>query len=196
MLEKTQEEERNVREKVEQRLKDLEKSHLRLIQELETRSQEAHQWEMKSMDLEKRMNEFAETAQNQEKILQANYRQLEMREKELENARRQLRDINAQMEQRDAIQRRTRLAGELTEKETRLKGLVHDQEKIEAEIREKEEVIRKILSEQEKVEKDIIESKQAQRHLSEILKRTNPKSKLPGSTESASSEENLPETND
>ena len=103
--------------------------------------------------------------------MQVNIKHLEVRERELEFARRQLRDMTAQMEQRESIQKKTQLVNQLVEKEGRLKNLVKEQERMETEIREREEAMRRILTEQEAIEKEIIEGKQAQRHLLEQSKK-------------------------
>lgn len=165
------EEQKGLRGLAEERQKEVEASQLRLIRELESRSQEIRQIEFNTRELERKYQELQESTTQREKMLEANLKHLEMRERELESARRQLREINQQTEQREALQRRTHLAGQLVEKEVRLKTLVKEQEKIESEIREREESMRKILAEQEQTEKDIIESKQAQRHLLEQNKK-------------------------
>jgi phosphotransferase system IIB component len=122
-------------------------------------------------------------------MLQVNLKHLETRERELDGARRQIRDLNFQLEQRDLVQKRTQLVNILTEKETRLKILVKDQEKVESEIREREDAMRKILSEQEKVEKELVEGKQAQRHYQELAKKDKtPRGKLNKSEEGLGSQ--------
>ena len=162
--------ERALRRKGEERQKDVEASQLRLIQELETKSQESRELEIRMRQLEKSFQELREGYANQEKLFEVNRRHLEVRERELESARRQLREVNVQAEQREVLQKRSQLANQLAEQEARLKILVKDQEKMEAEIREREEIMKKILSEQEIVEKEIMENKQTQRHLSEQAK--------------------------
>ncbi len=165
------EEEKNTREKNEGRYKDFEKSRMRMIHQIEEKEKLALEWEMKYSDLEKQILELKETCQNQDKILQNHFRQLEARERELEMARRQVREAHAQNEQRDAVQKRAQVAAQLVEKENLLKKLVKDQEKIETEIREREESMRAILVQQEAVEKEVVEAKQTQRHLLELTKR-------------------------
>jgi thiol-disulfide isomerase/thioredoxin len=171
LLEKKLEEEKSFREKIEGRQKDFEKSHIRLIQDVEEKAKQVRDWELKCLELDKQFAELKEAYQNQEKVLQNNFRHLETRERELEMARRQLREVNSQIEQREAAQKRNILSTQLVEKEAFLKKLVRDQEKIENEIKEREENIRAILSQQESVEKEIVEAKQTQRHLAEIAKR-------------------------
>lgn len=164
-------------EELNEKNRTLEKNQIRLIQELETRSQKVQEVETRSADLEKAFRELHQSHESLEKMLQVNLKHLESREKELESARRQIRELHAQIEQREAVQRRTQLANILTEKEAALKNLVREQERVEAEIREREESMRKILAEQEKVEKEIIEGKQAQRHYLEQSKKDKEKDK-------------------
>lgn len=161
------EEEKILREKMEVRQKDMEKSQLRLIHEIEEKSKIFRDWEIKGRDWDKQMVELKEAYQNQEKILQSNFRQLETRECELEAARRQLRDVTAQWEEREAEQKKALLASRLVEKEALLKELVQSQEKMESEIKERGEAIRDLLSRQEAVEKEIMEARQTQRHMAE-----------------------------
>ncbi|MDD5218497.1 MAG: hypothetical protein PHS88_10400, partial [Candidatus Omnitrophica bacterium] len=149
-------------ESMAEKVTTLEKSQMRLIEEIENRSQEAKQWEVKSLEFEKTFRELQASHESLEKMLQVNLANLDHREKELESARRQLKEMKQQAEQRDAMEKRGQLANQLVMKEGRLKDLISEQGRIEREIREREEVIRKILTEQELVEKDIIEGKQAQ----------------------------------
>lgn len=163
-------EEKTIRIKSDERQKNIEASQLRLIQELEVKTQESRELELKTLQFEQGLQELREAYTNQEKLFEANRRHLETRERELESARRQLRDVNLQMEQREVSLKRNQLASQLAESEARLKILVRDQEMVEAEIREREEKMKNILSQQEAVEKDIIENKQTQRHLHEQAK--------------------------
>lgn len=171
LLEKKFEEERDLREKIEMRQKDSEKSQLRLIQEMEEKGRLVREWEMKCLDRDKQYAEMKETYHNQERILESNFRQLESRERELESVRRQLHEVSAQLEEREAIQKQALLSNQLVEKESVLKQLVREQQKMELEIKEREESIRNLLSQQEAVEKDIIEAKQTQRHWSVKINR-------------------------
>lgn len=170
-LKRSRDEESALKQQFQQQQAELMRRCDQLAAEIESRGAEIKRWQLKSAETEKQFQEIQEAYQNQDQIFQANLKQLEYREKELENARKQLREINYQLEQRESNQRRTRIAAELTEKESMLKRLVADQEKIEIEIREREESIRRIIADQEKVEKEIMEGKQAQRHLAELAKR-------------------------
>ena len=163
--------EKNFREKAERQAAELEQAHARFERELESVSGDLRRWESRAADLEKEIAEIRALYENQEKAAQNKAQLLQARERELEAARRQLRDVHQHWEQREAVQRRTQIAGQLAEKENFLKNMVQDQEKIEREIREREEFMRKILAEQEMLEKEIIEAKQAQRHLTEQSKR-------------------------
>jgi chromosome segregation ATPase len=171
VLKKLLSDERSAREQAEARQRDLEKSQIRILGDLEAKAQEAKDWLQRCGEAEKALADLRQTCEDQQGVLEKNARELESRQKELEIVRRQLRDINFQIEQRESAQRRTQLANQLTEKEEFLKNLVEQQSKIEAEIRDREDSIRQILSRQEKIEKEIVECKQARRHLMEQTKK-------------------------
>lgn len=90
--------------------------------------------------------------------------ELEIRTRELDSAKRELREAASELARREALQKKSQLAGRLAEKEALLKALVKEQERVEGEIREREEAIRSILAEQEKVEREMMEARQAERH--------------------------------
>ena len=144
---------------------------MRLMRELELQTQEAKRWEQKSFDSEKEIRRLRESFEDQLKSWQLRLAQLEAREHDLEKARKQIRQLHSELEQRDFIQKKEQLHEQLVAKESRLKQLVKQQEKIESEIRDREEEMRKLFSEQETMERDVIEIKQSQRHLAEKLKR-------------------------
>ncbi len=154
-----------------EKVRTLEASQARLIDEIESRSGEAENWEEKSREFESTIRELQDSHEKLEKMLRVNLKQLENREKELELSRRQLRELQTYREQQEVIQKRNQLASELAEKESKLKLLVDEQGRIETEIREREERIGRILAEQEKVEKEILDGKQANRHYLEQLKK-------------------------
>jgi chromosome segregation ATPase len=89
---------------------------------------------------------------------------------DLENARKQIRQLHTELDQRETVQKKAQFHEQLVTKEARLKQVVKQQEKIEFEIREREEDMRKLLAEQETIEREVIEAKQAQRHLAEKTK--------------------------
>lgn len=168
LLEKDRAEEKARFEKI---FRDLETGQLKLMADIDAKSEDARQWEHRAMELEKQALELRLRCESHEKNLQSYAGLLESREKELDSARKQLREINLHLEQKETVQRRVQLANQLVEKESLLKKLVVDQERSEAEIREKEDALRKILAEQEVIEKEIMEAKQAQRHLAEQAKK-------------------------
>ncbi|MBI3313118.1 MAG: hypothetical protein HYZ83_02650 [Candidatus Omnitrophica bacterium] len=179
-------EEKSQRLKIEEHLKDLEKKISRWTQDLELKNREARQWELRALDLEKELNESRHAYQEQERLFEGKNKLFESKERELESLRRQVREVNHQIEQREAVQKRMQLMSQLADKESRLKKLVTDQEKIEAEIRGREESMRAILMEQESLEKEIIEAKQTERHLMEQINKKDKPSKfriLNGKTE-------------
>lgn len=158
-------------ETMQEKVKTLEKNQLRLIRELDGRTDEVRQWEVKARDLEDPLKELKNSHENLEKMLEINMKHLESREKELETVRRQLRDLQANREQQAMIEKKVHLSTQLAEKESALKRLVAEQEKVESEIREREERISRILAEQESFEKEIMEGKQASRHYLEQIKK-------------------------
>lgn len=149
-------------------------SEIRLMRELELQTQEARRWEQKASDFEKEIRQLRESFEDQLKSWQLRLAQLEAREHDLEKARKQIRQLHTELEQREFLQKKGQVHEQLVSKEARLKQLVKQQEKIEAEIREREDEMRKLLNEQETTEREIIEAKQTQRHLAEKLKRENP----------------------
>ncbi|HXV27384.1 MAG TPA: hypothetical protein VD913_00315 [bacterium] len=173
-LEEAQHEAQSLKTREEEfkgKIQAFEKNQLQLIQELEERTKKLRQGEVKILEMEKALQELTDSSQNLEKMFQANLKQLEGKERDLELSRKQIRELNLQLEQRELIFKRTQLTNQLIEKENQLKGLVEEQERIEFEIRDREETLRKVLSEQENVEKEIIEGKQAQRHYLEQAKK-------------------------
>lgn len=189
-MEKELSTEKSLRLAYEARQLDLEKTNSQLQQELDFKTLSVRQWELKLLDAEKQSQEFKSLQENQVRTLQQQTRLLEIREKELENARREILEIQAQRELQESVQRKTQLANSLLEKESLLKKLVNDQEKMETEIREREESIRSLLSQQELVEKEIIEAKQAQRHLADLAFRDAKSRKFGVNTPEESSAEN------
>lgn len=171
--------EKTLREALEIRQRELEKHHARLSQEMEEKNRSIKDWEVKFLETERQLTQLREAYEGQEKALQHQLKQVELRDRDLDAARRQVRDLNSQIEHRETIQKRTALANQLVEKEAALKKLVQDQHAIETEIRSREEAMRAILSQQESVEKEIIEAKQTQRHLAELAKREQ-KGRRPG----------------
>ena len=161
---------------LEEGKKIVQSSETRLVQELELVTQHAKKWEQKSSELEKEIRRARETFEDQQKTWQLRLAQLEARELDLENARKQIRQLHAELDQRETVQKKDQLHEQLLTKETRLKAVVKQQEKIESEIRDREEEMRKLLAEQETIEREVIEAKQAQRHLVEKVKREIPDS--------------------
>jgi len=149
-------------------------SETRLIQELELQTQQAKRWEQRSSDFEKEIRQMRASFEDQQKSWQVRLAQLEAREMDLENARKQIRQLHAELDQRETVQKKAQLHEQLTTKEARLKQVVKQQEKIESEIRDREEDMRKLLAEQETIEREVIEAKQAQRHLAEKVKSDSP----------------------
>ncbi len=142
-------------------------SETRLIQELELQTQQAKRWEQRASEFEKEIRQMRAAFEDQQKSWQVRLAQLEAREMDLENARKQIRQLHTELDQRETVQKKAQLHEQLLSKEMRLKQVVKQQEKIETEIRDREEEMRKLLAEQEAIEREVIETKQAQRHLAE-----------------------------
>lgn len=160
-------------EETTEKLETLEKSQMRFVDEVEARSKEAKEWELKSSAVEKNLHDLQQSHSSMEKMLQVNMKHLESREAELESTRRQLRTFTMQMEQRENAVKRAQVSDEITEREKRLHRLVTQQQSLESEIRERETMLSEILEEQESVEGQILERKQSQRHFLEQTKKEN-----------------------
>ncbi len=158
---------------LEEGKKIVQSSEARLLKEIELQTQQVKRWEQKSSEFEKEVRRLRESLEDQQKAWQVRLAQLEAREMDLENARKQIRQLHGELDQREAVQKKNQLQEQLMAKEGRLKQVVKQQEKIESEIREREEEMRKLLAEQEVIEREAIEAKQAQRHLAEKAKHEN-----------------------
>jgi chromosome segregation ATPase len=161
---------------LEEGKKIVQSSENRLIQELELQTQQAKRWEQKASEFEKEIRQMRGSFEDQQKTWQVRLAQLEAREMDLENARKQIRRLHVELDQRETVQKKIQLHEQLAAKESRLKQVVKQQEKIESEIRDREEDMRKLLAEQETIEREVIEAKQAQRHLAEKTKHETPAS--------------------
>ena len=170
---------------LEEGKKIVQSSETRLIQELELQAQQARRWEQKSSELEKEIRRLRGSFEDQQKSWQLRLAQLEAREHDLENARKQIRELHTELDQREVVQKKNQVHEQLAAKETRLKQVVRQQEKIESEIRDREEEMRKLLAEQETIEHEMIEAKQAQRHLAEKMKHESPVTEHPKSASPA-----------
>ncbi len=140
----------------------------RAFQEQTLRAESA---EARVLELGKKAAELEEAGLILERSFEDKTKQLEARDREIDGLRRQIRDLNFQMEQRETMLKRNQIMSQMAEKEDRLKRLVEDQTRVETEIRQREELMRQILTHQETLEKEIVESKQAQRHLLEQVKK-------------------------
>jgi chromosome segregation ATPase len=159
---------------LEEGKKIVQSSETRLIQELELQIQQAKRWEQRASEFEKEIRKMRGSFEDQQKSWQVRLAQLEAREMDLENARKQIRQLHTELEQRETVQKKAQFHEQLVAKEARLKQVVKQQEKIESEIRDREEDMRKLLAEQETIEREVIEAKQSQRHWAEKMKREGP----------------------
>ncbi|MFA5159400.1 MAG: hypothetical protein WC484_02725 [Candidatus Omnitrophota bacterium] len=155
---------------LEEGKKIVQSSETRLIQELELQVQQAKRWEQRSSEFEKEIRQLRRSFEDQQKSWQVRLAQLEAREMDLDNARKQIRQLHAEMDQHETVQKKAQLHEQLVAKEVRLKQVVKQQEKIESEIRDREEDMRKLLAEQETIEREVIEAKQIQRLSIEKIK--------------------------
>ena len=78
----------------------------RLIGELELQTAQARRWEQKASELEKDVRKLRESFEDQMKSWQIRLAQLEAREHELETARKQIRQLHAELEQREMSQKK------------------------------------------------------------------------------------------
>lgn len=168
------EEERKRRELSEEARRTASESADRMRLDLETQQAEAEKWRIKFQELEesqKRLEEefsqFTVEQNNELRRLKENNHDLSM---QLESAQRQARDLLFRVEQQDLIEKRTRLANELSAKEARLRELALDNEKLRQEIQDRELRVQTVAGEQANLEREILETKQAQRYLLEQSK--------------------------
>ncbi len=159
---------------LEEGKKIVQSSETRLTQELELQIQQTRRWEQRSSEFEKEIRQLKGSFEDQQKSWQVRLAELEAREMDLENARKQIRQLHTELDQRETVQKKAQLHEQLISKEARLKHVVKQQEKIESEIRDREEDMRKLLAEQETIEREVIEAKQSQRHLAEKMKHEGP----------------------
>ena len=156
---------------IEEGKKIVQLSETRLTQELDVQTQHAKRWEQKTSEFEKELRRLRGSYEDQQKAWQTRVAQLEAREMDLENARKQIRELRDELDKREVVQKKAQLHEQLAARDVRLKHVVKLQEKIESEIREREDEMRKLLQEQETIEREVIEAKQIQRHLAEKTKR-------------------------
>ncbi len=150
--------------------KQAEESEIRIRQEMERQTLAFKNQEIQAHQMQTELGRFKSALENQEKTWNSRLQEVEVRERELESARRQIKELQTQMEHRELIQRKVFVAEQISAKELRLKSLVKKQENLENEARERETDLKKLLEEQEAVEKGLIEDRQAQKHLLEKLK--------------------------
>jgi len=150
---------------------DFDHKTTRLTSEIQDALRAAGDWKTKAEAFEREIQDMKQVRVGQDSLMADKNRQLEDRDRELEVLRRQVRELNVRLEQRDALHKREQLNEQLSQKEERLKSLVGEQSSLEAEMRQREEKMRGILNEQEKIEKEIVEARQAQRHYLEQARR-------------------------
>lgn len=159
-LESLYEGERKRREEVEENVRQSSEQAERARRDLEIQVTETERWRKKWEELsrlsEERTNEIQE-------LREAN-RSLEM---QLESAQRQARELLFRVEEQQLIEKRVRLANELTAKEARHRELVIEGEGIRQEIQDRELHAQTLAGDLAKLEREILEVKQAQRYLLE-----------------------------
>ena len=174
--------EKKRREQLEESVRQTAEMTDRIRRDLEIQAAETQRWREKFEELEENQKhlekEFAQLSQEREKEvreLQGANRGLET---QLESAQRQARDLLQRVEEQQTIERRMRLANELSVKEARIRELVLENERIRQEIQDRELHAQTLTSEQTDLEREILEIKQAQRHLLEQSKMKEKGSKL------------------
>lgn len=180
------EEERKRRSEAEEATRKATELVERTRRETESQAQEAERWKKKFQELdesqerlEQEFSQFSEEQNTELKRLQEANHELEAR---LENAQRQTRDLMFQIEQQDLIEKRSRLAHEVTEKESRLRELAKEIERLRQEIKDREVQAETLGTQQADLEREVLEVKQAQRHLLEQSKLKEKGGKLKRST--------------
>ena len=156
-----------LKEEVDQSQSDIDDQLRAQRAELEEWKRKAGDWSAGYAKVIKE-NEFLRAHQAEElESLRARNRELG---EQLEQVQRQNREFGGQLEQQKLIQKRTRAAHDLSEKEIRLKELVQKQQALEQEIRSREDDMKNVLQSQEEVEREIVKLKQTQKYMMEQSK--------------------------
>lgn len=153
---------------------EVDRAHCDVDERLREQSAELEEWKRKAGDWSAgyskviKENEFLRAHQTEElETLRVRNRELG---EQLEQVQRQNREFVQQLEQQKLIQKRTRAAHDLSEKEVRLKELVQKQQSLEQEIRSREDDMKNILRAQEEAEREIVKLKQTQKYMLEQTK--------------------------
>ena len=153
---------------------DLEQVRAELTGRFESQMSELEEWKRKAADWSSNYskviqeNEFLRAQQSEElDSLRVRNRELA---NQLEQAQKQIRGFSSQVEQQELIQKRMKVAGELTEHEAKLKTLVQNQRALEKELSRTEEELKNALAEQDIIEREVVKAKQVQKYLMEQSK--------------------------
>lgn len=185
-LESLYEEERKRREKAEESWRQASGIADSTSRDLESQMKETDRWRKRVQELEeghRRLEEeLAQAATEHDTTLRKLREENQQIALQLDSAQRQVREYFQQMEQQELIEKRTRLANELAEKEARLREFTLESDRLRQEIQDRELQAQALASERGDLEREILEVKQAQRHLLEQskMKEKGNKLKRPG----------------
>jgi hypothetical protein len=162
---------------------------------MEAQISETERWRRKFQEVEDNQKRLEEEFSNYTNEQSNELRRLREANQELlmqlESAQRQSRDLLMRFEQQDLVEKRTRLASDLSMKEARLRELALENERLRQEIQDRELRAQTLGSEQGNMEREILEIKQAQRHLLEQSKLKEKTSKFKRPAPKALSESEL-----
>lgn len=179
------EEERRRREKTEESWRQASGLAESANRDLEIQVKEMEQWRRKCEELEgnqKRLEqELAQISEEREAAMRRLREENQQLALQLESAQRQVREYLFQVEQQELIEKRTRLTNELAAKESRLRELALEGDRLRQEIQDRELQVQAVVSERANLEREVLEVRQAQRFLLEQskLKEKNNKLKRP-----------------
>ena len=89
---------------------------------------------------------------------------------QLEIAQRQVREFASVVEQQDLMNKRNRIAVQLSDREAKLKELALRQEMLAHDLRDRDQVLSQVATERDVVEKEILKDRQAQKYIAEQMK--------------------------
>lgn len=170
-IESLYEGERKRREQVEEASHQSSEQAERNRRDLEIQVTETERWRKKYEEL----SQLSEEQESEVRELREANRSLEV---QLESVQRQARELLFRVEEQQLIEKRVRLANELTAKEARLRELVLEGERVRQEVQDRELHSQTLANELANLEREILEVKQAQRHLLEQGKLKEKGSKL------------------
>ncbi|MBI4387643.1 MAG: hypothetical protein HY582_01200 [Candidatus Omnitrophica bacterium] len=145
----------------------LEEKVIETTSELESWRRKSEEWSTLHSKLVREIEGLRQKYANEVESVTARSRELQA---QLEIAQRQVREFASVVEQQDMVNKRNRIAVELSDKEAKLKELALRQEMLANDLRDREQILGTIAAERQTIEKEILKDRQAQKYLVEQLK--------------------------